>query len=325
MIFETQEKNPLSLRISVTSCCQLQCLYCKPDKFNKQYQRTDNLSFEEIVRFVKVINNNYGLNKVHITGGEPLMRTGIVNLIEKLSGEGIENIVLTTNGQMLKKKARKLKMAGLKRINISLDSLNQVTFRNITQGGELNRTLAGIEKAIECGFSLIKLNAVVLRRVNDHEIVNLADYGIERNCQVRFLELMPIGVTEKKFQDWFVPSKEVENKLIQKYTLKEISGGVSSSSRNFFAQDNHGRTGIIGFISPYTAPFCDGCRRLRLTAEGKLIGCLALNNRYEIRSLLESEYSNDTSLLMGIINTSLNNKRRNNRYETHESMASIGG
>ncbi len=325
MIFEPQEKNPLSLRISVIGSCQLQCLYCKPEKFHRKHHRADNLSFEEIVRFVKVVNNNYGLNKVHITGGEPLMRIGIVNLIEKLSGEGIENIVLTTNGQMLKKNAKKLKMAGLKRINISLDSINHVTFRKITRGGELNRTLAGIEKAIECGFSQIKLNAVVLRKVNDHEIVKLADYGLERNFQVRFLELMPIGVAENKFQDWFVPSKEVENSLKKKYKLKKISEGVSSSSRNFFAQDNHSRIGIIGFISPYTAPFCDGCRRLRLTAEGKLIGCLALNNRYEIKSLLKSEYSNDASLLIRRINTSLNNKRRNNRYETLDTMASIGG
>ncbi len=317
-------KTPVSLRISVTNRCQLQCLYCKPEK-HKECGGAVTLTSDEIVRFVKLITSSFSLNKVHITGGDPLMRPDIIELIERLKSEGIEHIVLTTNGQLLEKKAHALKKAGLSRINISLDSLNPDTFKRLTRGGELSRTLAGIEAAMKYGISPVKLNTVVLKGINDNETAHLAQFGMNRNCQLRFLELMPIGVAESTFHSLFVSSVEIKNKLLEKYTLNEISGVISSSSRNFIAQNMNGKTGIIGFISPVTAPFCDGCSRLRLTYDGRLIGCLALNNVYDIRVLLRDEYSNDTALFNGFINTALKSKRKNLRFETNESMVEIGG
>ena len=319
-----QGKANVSLRISVTNRCQLQCLYCKPENHD-ECRHSTTLTSDEIVRFVKRTAHSFSLNKVHITGGDPLMRSDIVELIEQLKSEGIDNIVLTTNGQLLEKKAHGLKKAGLSRLNISLDSLNPDTFKRMTRGGDLDRTLSGIDAAMAIGISPIKLNTVILKGINDNEITQLAQFGIDRNCHVRFLELMPIGVAESTFQSLFVSSIEIKNKLLEKYTLNGISGVVSSSSSNFIAQDTTGKTGIIGLISPVTAPFCEGCRRLRLTSDSRLIGCLALKNAIDIRFLIRDENSNDTALFNGIINTALKSKRTSLRFETNESMAEIGG
>ena len=283
------------------------------------------LSYNEIIRFVNIVADSYRLDKVHITGGDPLMRPDIAELIGLLSAQGIEHIALTTNGQLLGEKAHSLKSAGLRRINISLDSLDTKTFRTLTRGGELNRTLAGIDAAVSCGISPVKLNMVVLKGINDHEKLLLAHYGLERNCQVRFLELMPIGVAASSFHSIFVSSKDTAQRLSETYTLTAMPGKPSGSSRNFHARDMDGKTGIIGFISPYTAPFCGGCRRLRLTSDGRLMGCLALNNAYDIRPLLRSESAGAQSELIRIIDTALKHKRNSLRFETNESMAVIGG
>ncbi len=224
-------KTPVSLRISVTNRCQLQCLYCTPEK-HKECGGAVTLTSDEIVRFVKLITSSFSLNKLHITGGDPLMRPDIIELIERLNSKGIEHIVLTTNGQLLEKKAHALKKAGLSRINISLDSLNPDTFKRLTRGGELSCTLAGIEAAMKYGISPVKLNTVVLKGINDNETAHLAQFGMDRNCQLRFLELMPIGIAESTFHSLFVSSVEIKNKLLEKYTLNEISGVISSSSRN---------------------------------------------------------------------------------------------
>ena len=321
-----QRKNPVSLRISVTDRCQLRCLYCMPPaEGNKKCCHTDLLTFSEIMNFVNLLKSHYSISKIHITGGEPLVRNGIVELIKRLSTTEICDIVLTTNGQLLVGMAKDLKRAGLRRVNISLDSLNPGNFYRLTGGGELHRTLAGIDAVIECGFSPIKLNTVVLNNINDNEVTDIAIYGIERNCQVRFLELMPIGVNAAHFHDLFVSSDEVNMRLAKRFELYALAEQSGGSSRNYIAHDSDGRTGIIGFISPYTSPFCGGCRRLRLKADGKLIGCLAHEKGFEIRSLLQDESSLNEFPLIEVVNSALNIKHKNRRFESCEAMVNIGG
>ena len=315
----------ISLRISVTDRCQLNCIYCDPPGNSKKSYHQNLLGSDEIAVFVDFLNKNFGISKVHLTGGEPLLRPEIVTIIEKISAKGVEDIALTTNGQMLGDMAADLKRAGLRRVNISLDSLDEDNFNQLTHAGKLSRTLAGIENAIESGLHPIKLNTVVIKNKNDHEVMDIAEYGIAHNCHVRFLELMPFGLSAIKFNDWFVSSNEIMAQLEEKYQFTQLIGKSGSSSRNFSVRDSSGRTGIIGFISPLSAPFCSDCRRLRLTSDGRLLGCLAQKVGFDIRTLLQNENSPATETMSKVIETALRVKLNSSRYNTDEVMAKIGG
>lgn len=316
---------PVSLRLSITDRCQLHCLYCAPPPDAEELSSPDILGFEEIIRFVRVLKARFGLSKVHITGGEPLLRPGIADLVAMVAREKTADLALTTNGQLLGAMALDLKRAGLHRVNISLDTLNADTFRWLTRGGELRHTIAGIEAALRCGLSPVKLNVTVLRSVNTSELVDIARFGLERGCEVRFLELMPIGPAAERFRDLFVPSAEVLTKLSEAFDLKPAPPSSSQSSRNHFAADRQGREGIIGFISPQTAPFCDDCRRLRLTATGQLIGCLARGEGPNVRSFLRNGDSCGGEFLVEAIETTLCLKRNAGPFSTREPMARVGG
>jgi cyclic pyranopterin phosphate synthase len=182
---------------------------------------------------------------------------------------------LTTCGQQLAEKASGLKQAGLDRINVSLDSLNPATYAEISRGGVLEKTLTGIVAARQAGLHPVKLNMVVLRGKNDGEVSDLVRFAMKHDCQVRFLELMPIGEAAADFGASFVPSAEVRERLAGTFSLTALPVDPASTSRDFLALDGHGRSTVVGFISPYSEPFCGGCWRLRLTATGFLIGCLA--------------------------------------------------
>ncbi|MDP2898008.1 MAG: radical SAM protein [bacterium] len=316
---------PISLRLSVTDQCQLHCIYCAPPDGVEQLSFAELLSFEEMLSFVWIVKRRFGLSKVHITGGEPLLRPGVTDFVATVARENVADLALTTNGQLLGAIALELKRAGLPRINISLDSLNHETFRWLTRGGELRHTLAGIEAALQSGLSPVKLNVTVLRNVNNHEVVDIARYGLERGCEVRFLELMPIGPAADRFGDLFVASAEVRAKLGEAFHLKPTPLMYGKSSMNYLARDAHGRKGIIGFISSQTAPFCCGCRRLRLTATGQLIGCLARGEGPDIRPLLRDGDSCDGETLVEAIHGALCLKRNGGPFRTRELMARVGG
>jgi cyclic pyranopterin phosphate synthase len=320
-----EELRPISLRVSITDRCQLHCLYCAPSCDLEEPSSSEILSFEEIVRFVRVVKRCFGVSKVHITGGEPLLRPGVSDLVEMVAGEKITDVALTTNGQLLGAMSLNLKRAGLHRVNISLDSLNATTFRYLTRGGELQHTLTGIEAAVDCGLAPVKLNVTVLRDVNSHELVEIARFGLERGCEVRFLELMPIGPAAERFGDLFVTSGEVLSKLGGAFDLMPAAGSSSNSTRDYLARDGQGRKGIIGVISPQTAPFCHDCRRLRLTATGQLIGCLARGEGPNIRAFLRDGDSCDTERLAMAIHNTLRLKRNAGRFSTRELMARVGG
>jgi cyclic pyranopterin phosphate synthase len=300
-------------------------MYCAPPSSAEELSSPDVLSFDERVHFVRILKTSFGVSKVHITGGEPLLRPGVTDFVAMVAREKIGDLALTTNGQLLGAAAANLKRAGLHRVNISLDSLNPETFRWLTRGGELRHTLAGIEAALNSGLAPVKLNVTVLRNVNSHELVEIARFGLERGCDVRFLELMPIGPAADLYEDFFIASAEVHATLSQAFDLKPALMSPGRSARNYLARDKDGRKGIIGFISPQTAPFCDGCRRLRLTATGQLIGCLARGEGPNVRPFLREADSCDGERLVEAIHRALRLKRNAGHFSTREPMARVGG
>ncbi len=320
-----QQKQSISLRISVTDRCQLRCLYCMPPEGIPKCNHSDVLSFEEILRFVRVIKSRFGLSKVHLTGGEPLVRPGIVRLVEMLACEGIEDLALTTNGQCLAPMAHDLKQAGLKRLNLSMDSLDESTYASLSNGGQLDRTLEGVRTALRVGLFPIKLNVVVLRGHNDAEVVSMTRWAIEHNCHIRFLELMPIGYAKKLFRDLFVPTTEVRARLEKSFDLVARPYKTAQSSRNFLVRDAQNREGRVGFITAHSKPFCHGCRRLRLTSTGQLIGCLAREKNLDAKSIIRTNAYDMDEALCETIESALSWKRSDNEFQSSRTMASVGG
>ena len=316
---------PISLRVSVTDRCQLRCIYCMGPEGVSKLTHGEVLSFEEIIRFVRVLKKHFGLSKVRITGGEPLVRLGLSKLIEMLAEEDVPDLALTTNGQQLSALASELKQAGLRRVNVSLDSLNAATYRQLTRGGELQRSLDGLDAALHYGITPVKLNTIVLKGINSDELTDMARFGLERGCEVRFLELMPIGPAADRSDDWFVSSAEVLAKLAEDFELTPIDLQPGSSSRNYLAKDGQGRTGIIGVISSCTDAFCEKCRRLRLTATGKLIGCLARPEGQHIGSFLQDDYDPDSPQLFEAIRNALSLKQKTRLFSRNTLMVEIGG
>lgn len=318
-------RSPLQLRISVTDRCSLRCGYCAPENGGAKAAREEVLSYEEIARFVAAIGAQYGITQVRLTGGEPLLRAGLDRLVAMLAAGGAADLALTTNGQRLAEMAGPLKRAGLNRINISLDSLSPATFAAITHGGILENTLAGIAAALRAGLDPVKLNMVVMRGENDHEVAGLVRFAIGHGCQVRFLELMPIGVAATGFRDRFVSSAEVLERLADEFALTELPIDPRSTSRNFVAEDQSGRWTTIGFIPPSSRPFCAGCRRLRLSATGVMLGCLARPVGIPIASLLRSGSDLDAEALVTAVEEALGMKRMDSQFVQPQEMMGIGG
>jgi cyclic pyranopterin phosphate synthase len=258
---------------------------------------------------------------VHLTGGEPLVRSGAVELVAMLAREGLADLALTTNGQGLARVAARLRRAGLERVNVSLDSLRPDRFRQATGGGELARTLEGLDAAIRCGLRPVKLNVVVVRGYNLDEIGPLAEFGMRRGCQVRFLELMPIGPAAARFAKWFVPSREVLAGLGETLDLRPLDSlRPRGTTRCYQARSRDGTEGVIGVISSCSAPFCKGCRRLRLTSTGELIGCLARGEGLFVRPLLDDEPA-----LAEAVGEVLGLKRGGAGFSSRKIMSSTGG
>jgi cyclic pyranopterin phosphate synthase len=326
----------LSLRISVTDRCQLRCRYCAPAGGDGEPLRADTLAFDGILAFVRILKRRYGLRKVHLTGGEPLLRPRLAGLVRTLAEEGLADLALTTNGHRLAGMAEDLRRAGLRRINVSLDSLDPPTYRRLTRGGDLARAIAGIEAALRAGLEPVKLNMVVLRGINEHEVADVVRWGLERGCHVRLLELMPIGAGREDFGRRFVSSAEVRERLAAHVDLEPLPYEPGSSSRNFLARRACGRAGVIGFISPCSNAFCGGCRRLRLTADGRLLGCLAQPQGTDIRGLLAPGAAGQVedppwretgraNALVRAVEEALAFKRCGRRFTEQRHMISVGG
>jgi len=278
----------------------------------------------EIVRFVRVARSALGVAKVRLTGGEPLIRREIVELVTALSRLAIPDLALTTNGQRLAPLARALRAAGLHRINISLDSLDAGTFAQLSQGGELAPTLAGIEAACAAGLSPVRLNAVVLRGLNDDEAPALLSFALERGCELRFIELMPSGLAAADYARWFVSSAELRRRLSQSFALVPTPHETGTSSRRFRATGTGGR-GFVGFISPASHPFCTECRRLRLTADGRLLGCLGRRDHVRLLGLLRATDVGADERIAAALHVALGCKREVGPIALAMPMSRVGG
>ena len=317
--------NPVSLRISVTDRCQFRCLYCMPATGVDICDHRDVLSFEEIVRFVRLVKSSFDLSKVRLTGGEPLVRRNLVDLVSMLANEGVRDLSLTTNAQCLAAMAGELKQAGSNCVNISLDSLDERTFGALTRGGKLKSTLDGIDAALRENLSPVKLNTIVLKGPNHTDVTDMALWAMSHNCHIRFLELMPIGCAKGIFKELFVSESETRGRLATALHLKALPGATDQSSRDFEATDHYGLRGTVGFIASETHPSCQGCRRLRLTSTGQLISCLARGEGPNVRALLRGDGGRSEHRLREVITHELAAKRARIGFDTLHLMASVGG
>ncbi|MCP4228555.1 MAG: GTP 3',8-cyclase MoaA [bacterium] len=326
-LITSDDNKAISLRLSVTDRCQMRCSYCIPETAKPLVNRDEVLSYEELIDFVRALRKLVDIPKIRLTGGEPLLRRDINKLIGKLSSEGIPELTLTTNGQLLSDRAQGLAEAGLNRVNISLDSVDPDNYSKITKGGELSNVVAGIDEAVRNGLTPVKLNSVILKGLNEDEVTEIARFGLERGCEVRFLELIPIGPMAKDFDDKFVSSLDVREELMKAFLLSEQKREMISSSRNYYADDGNGLRGTVGFISSSSLPFCAGCTRLRLTSTGELMGCLGRSESINIKPILRRGNGNpvDNVALADALKRTLAVKHNERRFVTQSSMVKVGG
>ena len=259
------------LRLSVTDRCNMRCFYCMPKEGVVKKGHEAVLSYEELMLIAESAVG-LGIEKIRITGGEPLVRAGVVDFLGKLSGiPGLRHLALTTNGLLLEEMAADLYKAGVQRLNVSLDSLNPLTFSNITRGGDLNKVLAGLEAAEFVGFHPPKINCVIMRGVNDSEILDFADMTLSHGNSIRFIEYMP-AVKEDDWQRYCISGEEILERIAGRYTLEQVDKGpFSGPSRDFRIP---GARGSIGIITAVSGHFCSECNRIRVTSTGQAKGCL---------------------------------------------------
>ena len=279
------------IRISVTDRCNLRCVYCMPENGVDLLKHQDMMSFEEIYNLVLALVPA-GIKKIRLTGGEPLVRNGIEDLIRMLrSIPEIEDITLTTNGILLEEMAEGLKAAGLSRINVSLDSLDESRFKQITRWGSLEKVLKGIDKAIETGLKPVKINVVAIKGFNDDEFIKFVEFAYNKEVQVRFIELMPIGESDDEAILKHYPIADIKDLIETKYQLEE-----TSNIRTNGPAENYriiGGKGSVGFIGALSHKFCSTCNRLRLTADGKIRPCLYIDMEYDVLKLIREGASPD--------------------------------
>lgn len=317
-----------NLRISVTDRCNIRCFYCMPAENVAFRPRNEILTFEEITRFVRVVAR-LGVNRLRLTGGEPLVRTGLSQLVKSLAAiHGIDDIALTTNGILLADEAEGLRQAGLTRLNISLDGLSEETFRRISRRDGLHRVLAGIEAAQRAGFRRIRLNAVAIRGISEDEIVPLGQFARRHGLEMRFIEFMPLDADGNWKDDQVLSGQEIRARLEDAFgpLLPLPRPDASQPAVDFQFADGIGR---IGFINPVTQPFCQDCNRLRLTAEGKVRNCLFSTVEWDARAVLRDGGTDEE--LAALVRSSIEAKRPGHGIDAPDfvrperAMFQIGG
>ncbi len=284
--FDAYGRQMSYLRISLTDRCNFRCVYCMPAVGMQFQPRAELLTDEELLRAVGLCAK-IGFTKLRLTGGEPTIRPHLVELVRAMKAfPGIEEISMTTNALLLSRNAAELKAAGLDRINVSLDTLDPDRFKMMTRGGRLDLVWAGLEAADAVGLTPIKINSVVLKGHNDHEVGDLAALTIERDWQMRFLEMMPMEGVGTVYDDSLITSAETQSRLEERFgPLEPIETPPGDPARVWKIK---GAKGTVGFISPISAPFCAHCNRVRLTADGKLRLCLLRNDEVELRDLIRA-------------------------------------
>ena len=296
------------LRVSVTDRCNLRCAYCMPDRPFEWIEHNKILSFENIFSFVKIAIDN-GVEKIRITGGEPLVRKGVENFVGLISKYAPNiDLAMTSNGVLLAQKAEILKQNGLKRVNISLDTLKPEIFEKISKRNLLDEVLKGIDKAVEVGFK-VKLNCVVVRGINENEISEILNFGISKNAEVRFIEFMQNSHALDAVK--CIGANEILEILSRDFKISPLKKEPHSPSSLFLANDKY----RFGIISPHGEEFCKSCNRIRLSAEGLLIPCLYFDEAMSIKKALAD---NDFDEVLRIFESVVANKPEKNRWAQSE-------
>jgi GTP 3',8-cyclase len=274
------------LRVSVTDRCDFRCVYCMAEDMTFLPKR-DLLTLEELDRLCSAFISR-GTKKLRITGGEPLMRRDVLTLFRQLSRHlksgGLDELTLTSNGSQLAKYAKELADCGVRRINVSVDTLDPAKFRFLTRRGDLQRVLEGIDAAQDAGLA-IKINAVALKDVNEDEFISLTEWAHGRGMDITFIEVMPLGEIEGQRVDQYIPLTQVRAKLVERFTLEPITYATGGPARYMRAKETGGR---IGFITPLTHNFCESCNRVRVTCTGTLFMCLGQEDAADLRTPLRA-------------------------------------
>lgn len=286
------------IRLSVTDRCDFRCVYCMTEDMTF-LPRKQILSLEELYRVAQAFTE-LGVKKIRLTGGEPMVRTDVMSLIEQLGKlPGLEELLLTTNGAQLDKYAVPLRQAGVNRINISIDSLDAERFKRISRVGKLEKVLAGIDAAVAAGFNRIRLNSVIMNGYNEDEVLPLTDFALGRGIDIAFIEEMPLGeASEHDRRETTCSNDWVRAEIEKKYQLVNSASRTAGPSRYAQVVDRESR---IGFISPVTHNFCEDCNRVRVTVEGRLLLCLGNEHSVDLRQILRDDTQTDDDLKRAIV------------------------
>ncbi len=306
------------IRLSITDRCDFRCVYCMAEDMTF-LPREEVLSLEECARLVKIFVS-LGVTKVRITGGEPLVRKNAMWLFNEIGPlETLKELVLTTNGSQLEKYAQHLKDAGVKRINISVDSLNNERFKAITRTGDLEKVLNGIKAAKQAGFENIKLNSVLMRGINDDEAESLVDFAITQAIDISFIEEMPLGEVSHTRESTYVNNAATLKLLQSKYTLTPSTHNSGGPARYWQVADTQTK---IGFISPHSHNFCESCNRVRITCKGELFLCLGQEDKIELMPLLR-EYPDDDAPVIAAILDSMSIKPKGHDFDLRRAEPAV--
>jgi GTP 3',8-cyclase len=287
------------IRLSITDRCDFRCEYCMAEDMTF-LPRHQVLSLEECARLVKIFVN-LGVSKVRITGGEPLVRKNALWLFQEVGKlQGLKELVLTTNGSQLASQAQALKQAGVKRINISIDSLKPERFKKITRTGDLNKVLAGLQASIHAGFDGIKINTVLMKNSNEDEAADLVQFAIDKKIDISFIEEMPLGEVNHNRENTFVSNVDTLKLLQEKFTLLPSTESTGGPARYWRVANSNTK---IGFISPHSHNFCESCNRVRISCQGELFLCLGQDDKVELMPLLRANPNNDAPIVQAILDS----------------------
>ena len=306
------------IRISVTDRCDFRCIYCMSEQM-KFLPKKELLTLEEINRIASIFIS-MGVEKIRITGGEPLVRKNIDTLFNNLSkNKDLKELTLTTNASQLMKKAEMLKASGIERINISLDSLNPLNFKKMTRTGDLSNVLDGIDHAINIGLKQIKLNTVIMRGINDHEIFDLVEFAIKKNIDISFIEEMPLGDTAFSRKSTFTSNDEILKKIKTNYLIDKIDYRTGGPAEYWQILSTKSR---IGLISPHSHNFCEECNRVRISCKGELFLCLGQDDKIELMPLLREYPNNDQPIKDAILN-SMKIKPKSHEFNLEQNKPAV--
>jgi cyclic pyranopterin phosphate synthase len=313
------------LRISVTDRCNFRCVYCRSADPENHMASSSLLRWEEFDRLARILVG-MGIRKIRVTGGEPLVRDGVEDFIARLHALGVPDLSLTTNAHLLADRCDRLVAAGLNRINISLDSLDQARFEKITRTKSFHNVLAGIDAAQASPLRPVKVNAVLVRGINDDEVEAFAEFAHDRDLTMRFIEYMPLDADRHWTRDLVVTAAEIHRRISVRWPLVQVAHERSETARKYKFADGRGE---IGLIAPVSQPFCGACSRIRLTADGKLRTCLFSKDDHDLKALLRGGASDDE--IAEEIRAVVHEKEKGHRINEPDfvppsrTMVSIGG